>query len=59
MERAVLEMILNGGAADPADPAIDDNDLSVVDMPKPREVPPHLSRSAELPTRYPALLSLP
>ena len=39
VERAVLEMILDPGTADPADPAVHDDDLAMVDMPQPAQVP--------------------
>ena len=39
VERAVLEVILDPGAADPADPAVDDHDLAVVDVPEAAQVP--------------------
>ena len=32
MEAAVLEVVLDSGAADPADAAVDDGELAVVDM---------------------------
>ena len=39
VELAVLEMILDPGAADPADPAVDDDDLAMVDVSEAAEVP--------------------
>ena len=39
VELAVLEVILDPGAADPADPAVDDHDLAVVDVPEAAQVP--------------------
>ena len=35
MEAAVLEVVLDPGAADPADAAVDDDDLAMVDVSEP------------------------
>ena len=47
MEAAVLEVILDPGAADPPDAAVDDHDLAVVDVPEPPEVPARFPAAAE------------
>ena len=47
MEASVLEVILDPGAADPADPAVDDGHLAVVDVPEPAKIPANLSATAE------------
>ena len=39
VELAVLEVILDPGASDPADAAVDNHDLAVVDVPQAAEVP--------------------
>ena len=39
VEAAVVEVVLDPGAADPADPAVDDEELAVVDVAEPVEVP--------------------
>ena len=39
VEAAVLEVVLHPGAADPADPAVDDEHLAVVDVPERVELP--------------------
>ena len=45
----ILEVVLDSGAADPADPAVDDDDLAMVDMPHPAEVPAHRPAGPERP----------
>ena len=55
VELAVLEVILDPGAADPADPAVDDHDLAMVDVPQPAQVPAGRSARAERPSRRPRL----
>ena len=52
---AVLEVILDPGAPDPADPAIDDDDLAMVDMPQPAQVPAGLATGTERAMRHPRL----
>ena len=49
VEATVLEVVLDSGAADPADPAVDDDDLAVVDVPEGAEVPAHGPASPERP----------
>ena len=39
VEAAVLEVILDAGAPDPADPAVDDDQLAMVDVPELVKVP--------------------
>ena len=48
METAVLEVVLDPGAADPAHSAVADDDLPVVDVPEAAKVPP---QGAVLPER--------
>ena len=49
VEAAVLEVILDACAADPADPAVDNDDLAMVDVPELVEVPlPRRSRHNRL-----------
>ena len=50
VEAAVVEVILDPGAADPADAAVDDHDLAMVDVPEPAEVPARSPARAEGPT---------
>ena len=45
----VLEVVLDSGAADPADPAVDGDDLAMVDMPERAEVPAHGPASPQRP----------
>ena len=45
----ILEVVLDSGAADPADPAVDDDDLAMVDMPERAEVPAHGPASSQRP----------
>ena len=47
VELAVLEVILDPGATDPADPPIDDDGLAMVDMPQPAQIPAHLPAATE------------
>ena len=47
VEPSVLEVILDPGAADPADATVDDDDLAVVDVPEGAEVPPGGAARAE------------
>ena len=54
VEAAVLEMVLDPGAADPADPPVDDDDLAVVDVPERRGSSDRAIVRAERPER-PAL----
>ena len=49
VESTVLEVVLDSGAADPADPAVDDDDLAMVDMPERAEVPAHGPASSQRP----------
>ena len=49
MEAAVLEVVLDSGAADPADAAVDDEQLAVVDVPEPGQVPTSGAHAAERP----------
>ena len=51
VEAAVLEVVLDAGAADPADAPVDDHDLAVVDVPERREVPARGSALPERPDR--------
>jgi hypothetical protein len=39
VEAAVLEMVLDACAADPADPTVHDHELAMVDVPEPAQVP--------------------
>ena len=39
MEAAVLEVVLDAGSADPADSAVDDHDLAVIDVAERGQVP--------------------
>ncbi len=47
MEGAVLEVILDSGAPDPADSAVDDDHLPVVDVGQPAQVPAVPGRRAQ------------
>ena len=47
VEFAVLEVVLDPGAADPADPSVHDDDLAVVDMPQSTQVPASRAAAAE------------
>ncbi len=49
VEATVLEVVLDSGAADPADPAVDDDDLAMVDVPERAEVPAHGPASPQRP----------
>ena len=49
MEAAVLEVVLDPGATDPADAAVDHDDLAVVDVTDSREVPALRATAAEWP----------
>ena len=49
VERAVLEVILDSCTADPADAAVDDDDLAMVDVPEPAQVPAGLAAGPERP----------
>ena len=55
VERAVLEMILDPRAADPADSAVDDDDLAVVDVPEAAQVPTGGPTCVQRPSRGPRL----
>ena len=55
VELAVLEVILDPGAADPADPAVDDHDLAVVDVPEAAQVPTGGSAGVQRPAWRPRL----
>ena len=55
VKRAVLEVILDSRTADPADPAVDDDDLAMVDMPQPAQVPAGLPAGPERAMRHPRL----
>ena len=55
VELAVLEVILDPGAADPADPAVDDHDLAVVDVPEAAQVPTAGPARVQRPSRRPRL----
>ena len=48
MEAAVLEVVLDSGAADPADATVDDGELAVVDMAEAAQVPVHCTAGSEL-----------
>src|SRR6185503_2294218 len=49
VKAAILEVILDAGAPDPPDAAVDDHELAVVNVPKRAEVPPVHPSGAELP----------
>jgi hypothetical protein len=49
VEAAVLEVVLDAGAADPTDPAVDDHDLAVIDVADPVEVPAERAAASERP----------
>ena len=49
VEAAVLEVVLDSGAADPADAAVDDRELAMVDMPECAQVPAHRPVAPEWP----------
>jgi hypothetical protein len=51
VEAAVLEVVLDAGAADPADAPVDDQHLAVVDVPDRPKVPPRRVAAAERPER--------
>ena len=55
VEAAVLEVILDPGAADPADAAVDDDDLAMIDVSEPGEVPARGAPGAERAGRRPHL----
>ena len=55
VEAPVLEVILDPRAADPADPAVHDDDLAMVDVPEAREIPVQGAASAERAGRRPGL----
>ena len=52
MKCTIFEMILDPGATHPADPAVDHDDLPMIDVPQARQVPLHLSTLAEWPPRH-------
>ena len=47
MEPAVLEVVLDAGAADPADSTVDDHDLAVIDVAEPAQVPAELAVASQ------------
>ena len=49
MEATVLEVVLDAGAADPADPSVDHDELAMVDVSQRAEVPPCRAPAAERP----------
>ncbi len=49
MEPAVLEMVLDACSADPADSTIDDDDLAMVDVAEPAQIPAHRAVASERP----------
>ena len=51
MEAAVLEVVLDAGAADPADSAVDDHDLAVIDVAERGQVPAGRAFVSERPHR--------
>jgi len=55
VEAALVEMVLDPGAADPANPAVDDDELAMVDAPQPVQVPAARAAGRERPRRRPQL----
>ena len=51
VEAAVLEVVLDAGSADPADPAVDDHDLAVIDVAERGKVPSCPALASERPDR--------
>ena len=47
VEAAVLEVVLDAGAADPADSTVDDHDLAVIDVAEPAQVPAELAVASQ------------
>jgi len=51
VEAAVLEVVLDAGSADPADSAVDDHDLAVIDVAERRQVPASRAVASKRPDR--------
>ena len=47
MEPAVLEVVLDAGAADPTDSTVEDHDLAVIDVAEPAQVPAELAVASQ------------
>ena len=52
VEAAVLEVVLDPGSADPAHATVDQDDLSVVDVPEACQIPAGRPAAAERPDRH-------